>query len=102
MKIKVPSKVQVGGHWYAIKFDPDIKDDGYHGTTNYRKQEIALNPERPGSQMEETLVHEFLHVADEVYCNHKATEELIDSLSQGLYQVLKQLDIEFDFSEIKE
>ena len=101
MIIKVSKYVKVGGHIYSIWFNEDLKDGGDYGIINHRKQVIEINPLRPESQKVETLIHEFLHFINWVYCNENLTEDTISDLSQGIFQIIEQTKVELDWSEIK-
>lgn len=89
MKLVIPTKIQVGGHVFAVVFNEAL-------------MKIELNPARPQSQMIESLLHEVLHAVNEVYAGGKLGEEEVHAISQGLLQVFKQLGIEVDFTEIPE
>ena len=101
MKIKVPKLVQVGGHWYGIIFDEGQRDDGHAATTVWRKQRMAIDPSLPESGKVESLVHEIIHLVNQVYCHQELREQDVDPLSEGLYQVFSQLGIELDWSGIE-
>lgn len=100
MIIKIPSTVKVGGHPHTIVFSKDLIDDGCNGRVNHRTLRIELNPVRPESQQMEALLHEAIHIISCVYCNSHLTEDDVSGLSEGLCQVLKCWDIEFDLSQI--
>ena len=102
MKLVIPPEIQVGGHKYSIAFNENLKDDNDYGRVNHRLQKIELNPARPTSQRVEALIHELLHVISNVYADRKLEEGDISAVSEGLLQVFQQLDIELDFSQIKE
>jgi len=99
--VKLPNKIQVGGHWYKLVLDSRVKDFGQRADINYEKQRISINPNQPQSQKEESFLHEALHFVEQVYCRGDVDEAEIDSLSQGIWQVLAQLGIEFDFSGLE-
>jgi len=101
MKVKITSPIQVGGHWYKIIRDGKIDDFGHLGDINYRTQTITIDPNKPTSQQEESLIHELHHLVNQVYCNGRLEESDVDPLSEGIYQALKQLGIEFDWSDIE-
>jgi len=101
MKIKVPKQIQVGGHWYKIVFDKSQQPDGHAATTVWRKQRIEIDPALPESGKVESLGHEIIHIINQVYMHQDLREQDVDPLSEGLYQVFSQLDIELDWSEIE-
>ena len=67
MKVKIPKQIQAGGHWYKIILDERIDNFGQRGDINYKKQTIAINPNNPASQREESLIHELHHLVNQVY-----------------------------------
>lgn len=97
MKLVIPNTIQVGGHTYSIVFNDELEDGNDHAIVNHRLLRIELNPDRPPSQRVEALIHEWLHIINNVYANNRLAETDIEDLSQGLYQVFQQLGIEFDY-----
>jgi len=97
----VPKTIQVGGHVYTIRFNAvKVRDEGRRGLVNHRLQLIELGSERSESGMYTTLIHELVHIIDYVYNHNDLSEGAIDSLAEGLNQVLPQLGLELDWSEI--
>ena len=72
--MKIPKKIKVAGHYYKV-----IRICKYYNSKRARAK----------SEVEETLLHEILHVVDKNYNNNSLTEKAINRLSNGLYQVLK-------------
>jgi len=99
--LKVPRRIQVGGHLYQIRFNPAVQDDDRWGQVNNRTQTIDLDPDRPLSQRRCVLIHEILHIINNVYANQALEEKTIDAISEGLNQVLPQLGVEFDWSGLE-
>jgi len=53
--------------------------------------------------MQEGFIHEILHAVNQVYLNAQIEQEdTIEPLAEGIWQVLEQLGIQFDFSGIKD
>jgi len=100
LKIKVPTQIQIGGHTFSILFDRSLEDTNLYGSTNFRLQEIKINPLRPPSQQVEALIHEFHHIVAVVYANNSVSEEVVDSTSEGFLQVFNQFNTELDWSDI--
>lgn len=99
MSIKVPATLQVVGKVYKCLFDHKLRDAGCNGRTDWDAYEIMLNPVTSQQQKEETYFHEILHAVDR-HCNYNSLDDkAIDALSEGLYQSIRQLGIELDFSE---
>jgi len=62
---------------------------------------IALDNTLPPSGRTETLLHELIHCVNKVYLNGNLGEDVVSALAEGLNQVLPQLGIEFDWSELE-
>ena len=93
--MKIPKRIKVAGHWYEVIFD-DIKltNEGLVGLSVHNQLIIYLCNKYRGEKLnktiiEETFLHEILHTVDTNYNNHSLSEETVDRLSEGLYQVLK-------------
>jgi hypothetical protein len=93
--------VQVGGHTYKIELiNAGMVDDSNENTgdSHHYKQVVRVatlcsNGENKGlSSCEETLLHELIHCASRVY-NSDLTEDQVVSLSEGMYQILKQFGL---------
>ena len=102
MKVKLPKAIKVASHPYAIKFDPDIEDHGHDGEVNHRLQEISIKPGYKPDKLMEILLHELFHCINYVYCQNSLSEAQVDGLGEGWAQVLGELDVEFDWSDIEE
>jgi len=93
--MKIPDKLKVAGHEYKIKWDDEyLSNEGYVGLSIHNKLLVFLCKIFRGTKLsksiiEETLLHEILHCVDANYNNHLLSEETVDRLSAGLYQVLK-------------
>lgn len=79
--MRIPKKLKIGGHWVTVRLSGDIEDNGISDT---EKNEIILNKRLPQSQLEATLIHEVFH-----FLNTTIKHDLLDSLSEQIYQVLK-------------
>lgn len=84
--MNLPSKLKIGGHKYRIivaqtwgTFEP-----GDCGETDYNNGIIYINSDLQQTEQEAALLHEIFHVLNKTI-NH----EFLDSLSEQLYQVLK-------------
>ena len=94
--MKIPSKIKVAGHYYKVKWDSKgLSEKHLIGSGNNDFKEIRLckyyksKRARAKSEIEETFMHEILHTIDKHYNNDSLPEKVIDRLSNGLYQVLK-------------
>jgi len=99
--VKVPKKVKIGGFvWQIITDDQAVPYEGNaYGSTHFKSQKIFLDPENTEDKNKQAFVHEIMHVIwwqaglTERYGRNDATknieEEIIQALSMGLHQVIK-------------
>jgi len=94
--MRIPSRLKIGGHFYKILKDYHFKENtSLYGQTDYSLLEIRLSKYDgggnilPNTKYEEVFIHEILHAIDEAYNNKKCDEEIIERLSNGIYQVFK-------------
>lgn len=93
--MSIPDTVKVGGHIYGVSYNPICSNDD--GTVclgrHCGSQEIIeLHPGYPQGTQEAALIHEIveaLNWQNELGMEHR----MISSLSEGLYQVLKENDL---------
>ena len=100
MKLIVKKQYQVGGHIYTVVLDADLEKQNDWGVTDHISQRIYINPFRAESQMTESLIHELIHIVDEVFLHHELGEVHVSNLAQGLLQIIIQHEIKLDWSEI--
>ena len=79
--MSIPKNLKIGGHQIKVLIKPMWK-----GGDN----EIWIKAELSDTQMESTLVHEILHGI-----NSTLDHVVLDSLSEQLYQVLKDNKLKF-------
>lgn len=86
--MNIPKKVKVGGVTYSVKLAEDwIGNRGYDGEfcmSEPRGNVIYIDSSLTQEGKEITLIHEALHAM-----NSTMSHEFLDSLSQQLYQFLK-------------
>ena len=96
--MKIPKKIKIGGFIWEVCENQDVNNEGdVFGSTHYKKQKIFIEPfgNVTEQKREQTLLHEILHVVWwQTGLNRRITEkgldeEIIHTLSMGLYQVLK-------------
>lgn len=84
--MKIPSKVKIGGHVFTVT-QVEMKD---LGDTTLEDLEIRINKDAKQSQKEATLLHEIIcHCLNTTLGHKKGMHEVLDGLSEQLYQVLK-------------
>jgi len=93
--MKIPEKIKVAGHTYKVIWDDEyLSNQDYLGLAVHRELLIYLcktfkGSNLPKSLIEQNCIHEILHCIDTVYNNHELSENQVDRLAEGLYQVLK-------------
>lgn len=90
----IPDKIKVGGHWWTIIQDKNIIGAGI---CRFDPCEIVLqNHTRCESQVATDLMHELIHVVNHVYNGDRELDEkYVESLAQGLFQVIRDNNIDF-------
>ena len=103
MKVKIPKEIKIASHTYALKFSPYVHcDEARYANCNHRTQEITLWSEAPASIVNESFIHEVIHIAELCY-RVDVTDADIDRIANVIMELLKDnLGIEFDWSDIKE
>jgi len=96
--MKIPKTLQIGGKTYSIitgyKFKERSDLVGYCDTALQQILLSATDGQGNKAHVEhigETFFHEVLHAIDAVYNAGKLEEETVSGLSEGLFQVFKQL-----------
>ena len=100
MKIKVPGKVQIGGHSFGIIFDDDLRDQALWGQIRYKEEVIGINPKCPPIQRMDSLTHEVIHMVDEFFMGGQLGEGQVMLLAEGFTQIMVQIGIELDWGDI--
>ena len=94
--MNIPKKLKIGGMMWEVEQSNDTTNEGNcFGSTHPLTQKFFLDPKIKQQKKEQTLIHEILHAiwwtngmrSRKELNDHE--EYIIDSLSQGLYQVLK-------------
>ena len=92
--MKIPKKVKIGAHTYAIEFRDDLDDENM-GVCRPAKLKIFIDGSLPQSQQEETFIHECLHAIVNLlglytHSQYDEEERVVQSVAHSLYQVLKE------------
>ncbi len=94
--MKIPKSIKVGGHTYKIVWDEHLwHEENIHGQADYVNHTITLDPYGHSEMIAVVFIHEVLHVIDKHFDNKALTEEEIDSLGEGLFQVFSDMGITF-------
>ncbi|MCK9371003.1 hypothetical protein M0R04_13920 [Candidatus Dojkabacteria bacterium] len=90
--MKIPDQLKIGGH--IVKVELIDLGESLDGEFDSQKNRIALNSKLPPSQMEASLLHEILHACNAGFSGDDSViHVLMESISQQLYQVLKDNDL---------
>jgi hypothetical protein len=96
--MKIPKQLKIGGLIFKIKESQEIANQSQvWGSTHFMQQKIFISPEETQQKKEHTLLHEILHaciwtsgIGDRIRRFDKDLEEdIVNSVSNSLYQVLK-------------
>ena len=103
MKVKIPKELQFAGRTYTVNLTENlIRDEGDRGRVLWHTQEIMLARNLQGETRDVTFLHEVIHCIDEHLCGRGGLSESITcALSDGIFQFLKTLGIEFDWSSVE-
>ena len=97
-EIAVAKSYEVGGLTFAIKHNTNlIYYEGNHAQTDYRQQLITIGYSHTPDGKDEMLWHELTHAVNHVFLNSKLTEDEVNSMATGQYQILKQMGIKFTY-----
>lgn len=98
--MNIPDKVKVGGYWYEIRKgyqfteQADLLGQADHdGLVIRLSDKDATGRDMPEQKKEEVFIHEILHCIDAVYNSAKLDEEIVERIAEGLYQVLKDMEV---------
>ena len=95
--MKIPEKIRVGGHIYTIEYSKDlVRDDNRLGQVCWQKMLVLLEENQAWSSLVVSFLHETLHLIDKHYNNKALTEDEVDSIAEGLFQVLSDMGITFE------
>ena len=90
--MKIPESVRINGIEYPVEYVTDLNDGAHicNGRIYFNTCKIHLNPDTQGYEKQcVTLLHEILHALlfnGRIELNNE--EEVVEVLSNGLYQVL--------------
>jgi hypothetical protein len=98
--MKIPKKIQIVGRNIQIEFTDEIQREEYStGTACYHKGKIQILPLNTKTrnitedEVNVAFLHEALHFCINIGCDEKFNvHDLINPLSELLYQVIKQIE----------
>lgn len=102
MKVKVPKELKIGVFSVKVGMKDYIRcDDGFKGTYNQRTGELYIDTQLRGEIRDSTFMHEVVHIIDHNYeCG--LSEENTSRIANGFVELLRNLKMELDWSEIDE
>lgn len=99
--MNIPSILKIGGHDYTVTKNPACQIDGLVccGAHNGSLETIQVNLNHPLGTQQATLVHEIIEAINWMH-ELKLEHTAICTLSEVLYQVLKDNDLYFGTKSI--
>lgn len=82
--MKIPKQLKIGAHTYKVEVTDSGLDLGDYGELDIETNTIKISSKLPQTNKESTLIHEIMHAI-----NTTLDHELLDSLAEQVYQVLK-------------
>lgn len=89
----IPDKVKILGYDYSVKLI-DLNETEKFGTQDMNTLVIRLNKNKHPSQIKSTLLHEIIEAIN-CHLSLDLNHNQINALEAGLYQALKDNDIDF-------
>jgi len=93
--MKIPKTLKIAGLEWKISENANVAAEGAcYGSTHHSTQQIFLDPLNTRQKTEQVFIHEILHAVWNSYGLKEVKElkgleeQVVDSLSNGLYQVL--------------
>ena len=85
--MQIPDKIKIGGHWLDVEEKSEKEGYDKQGTVYRWWNKIHIQADLAQSKKESNLFHEIIHEIDH-QAGAELTENQVNTLSQGLYQVL--------------
>lgn len=92
--MQIPKKVRICGLDYEVIFSDDLYlTDGCYGTHNSSTLQITLQNHTLNRQrQEQVFLHELMHAVDVHYLNNKLSEDQVDQIANGIFQIMRDND----------
>lgn len=90
--MKIPEKVKVGPFDYKVILEEKPFVDGNNaldGIHMYDKNIIKVAKSGSQDYQNQVFLHELMHAIIAVYADNSQNEHLVEQISKGLYQVIK-------------
>lgn len=86
-----PASIKVGGHHYAVEYEPLIYDTDeqqeYLGRASYQEAKLQIKTGRAPSQMAETFLHEVVHAISNDR-RLEMSEHQVDQMAAGFLALM--------------
>ena len=89
--MKLPKTVQIGGFRFKVLKVERIDDNESEGECSVHKKTLLIK-EGMGETEFQVFLHEVVHAIGIIYCADTLTEQQVESISQGLFQVVQDLE----------
>lgn len=103
--MQLPNTLKIGGFDWTVEKNFNVAYEGSaFGSTHTNSQKIFIDPSTTDQKNAQTLLHEVIHAVVwqsglgrrlERLNDAKIEEEIVQSISMGLYQVLKDNKLKF-------
>jgi Zn-dependent peptidase ImmA (M78 family) len=90
--MQIPDTIKIGWRDYCIEFVDEIDEDLSNGEISFNEQKIKINKNiKSIDEKSFTLLHEIIHgiFYSQGHSEWNDNEDLVDAVSEGLFQVLK-------------
>ena len=103
MKVTIQPRIKISAHTFKVNYGSGLEErhrkTGFCDLTN---GVILIEPKQMDSAKLDVLVHELLHIIDYYFANKMLAEDQVAMLVAGIVALLDGLNLEFDWSLIKE
>lgn len=88
--MKIPKTVRICGLDYKVTLKEDLYiEEGCYGTHNPTTLEIQLQNHKLNEDRQmQVFIHELIHAVDLHYLNSKLSEDQVNQVANGVYQIL--------------
>ena len=97
--VSIPQTIKIGGFTYTIDYSKDaidrLEETKDYGHCVHTKKIIRISTKYSEQENSNTFLHEFIEAINEVWCNRHLVHDDINNLTNGLHQILEQLEIKF-------
>ncbi len=100
MLMRIPKQIKVAGHKYSVKHVSSIKNGKVRARVNHEMNRITLSRRGSTGPYAESLraedfLHEIIHCVSVAYVHATVAEATIGQLGVGLFQVIRDNNLDF-------